>query len=57
MGSGSVGVAAAMNGRSFWGNDLCKEAVEITRTRLLETGAREVDTKPKAVESPQLGLL
>ena len=39
MGSGSIGVAAAMNGRHFAGNDLCKEAVEITERRLLEVGA------------------
>src|SRR5690606_26115298 len=46
MGSGSVGVAAVTNNRSFWGNDLCAEAVEITRTRLLEAGAREVSPTP-----------
>lgn len=57
MGSGSVGVAATTNGRSFWGNDLCEEAVEITRKRLLETGAREVSAAPKPADNPQLGLL
>src|SRR4051812_41024037 len=41
MGSGSVGVAAVTNGRSFAGNDLCREAVDITRERLREAGARE----------------
>lgn len=41
MGSGSVGVAAVRNGRHFRGNDLCKEAVDITRKRLLELGAIE----------------
>jgi site-specific DNA-methyltransferase (adenine-specific) len=34
MGSGSVGVAALQQGRCFWGNDICVEAVEITRARL-----------------------
>jgi DNA modification methylase len=57
MGSGSVGVAAVTSGRSFWGNDLCAEAVEITRKRLLEAGAREVDAQPKPAPNPQLGLL
>jgi len=60
MGSGSVGFAAISRGRSFMGNDLCKEAVDITRSRLLETHAQETgrvepggDAKPGA---PQLGL-
>lgn len=39
MGSGSAGVAAAQQGRSFLGNDLCQEAVEITERRLREAGA------------------
>jgi DNA modification methylase len=64
MGSGSVGFAAVTRGRSFMGNDLCKEAVDITRSRLLETHAVEA----KHVETgsgsgsgsgstpPQLGL-
>ncbi len=56
MGSGSVGVAAANLGRSFWGNDLCAEAVEIARARLRELGAREVGV-PAVVAHPQLGLL
>ena len=41
MGSGSVGVAATTRGRRFAGNDLCAEAVAITRTRLLGGGALE----------------
>jgi site-specific DNA-methyltransferase (adenine-specific) len=43
MGSGSVGVAAVRSGRNFIGNDLCAEAVEIARTRLVEAGARDGD--------------
>jgi site-specific DNA-methyltransferase (adenine-specific) len=39
MGSGSVGVAAHQLGRRFAGNDICKEAVEIARSRLLRTPA------------------
>src|SRR5437763_3794661 len=41
MGSGSVGVAAIRNGRAFLGNDLCEEAVSITRSRLREAGGHE----------------
>lgn len=54
MGSGSVGVAAARNARGFLGNDVCVEAVDIARARLLQTGAREgASAEPSA---PQLGL-
>jgi site-specific DNA-methyltransferase (adenine-specific) len=56
MGSGSVGLAAARNGRDFSGNDLCAEAVEITRTRLLDAGAREGDRGKRDGGVPQLGL-
>lgn len=56
MGSGSVGVAAAGLGRNFLGNDLCAEAVEITRTRLLENGAHELNTTLRGDEHAQLGL-
>ncbi len=38
MGSGSVGVAAVSTGRWFAGNDLCAEAVDITRGRLRDAG-------------------
>lgn len=40
MGSGSVGVAAVNRGCVFYGNDLCKEAVDITNVRLLEASAK-----------------
>jgi DNA methylase len=62
MGSGSVGFAAITRGRHFMGNDLCKEAVDITRSRLLETHAQEAG-RPEPGEAggakssaPQLGL-
>jgi DNA modification methylase len=57
MGSGSVGVAALASGRSFYGNDLCAEAVQITRDRLLDGGGREVRAlaKPEPTKG-QLGL-
>jgi site-specific DNA-methyltransferase (adenine-specific) len=57
MGSGSVGVAAARLGRHFLGNDLCGEAVDITRARLVEAGADEaVPARAARVEADQLGL-
>ncbi len=44
MGSGSVGVAAVTAGRMFAGNDLCREAVDITRDRLREARALEIES-------------
>jgi site-specific DNA-methyltransferase (adenine-specific) len=41
MGSASVGVAAVRSGRSFVGNDLLAEAVELARRRLTDEGATE----------------
>lgn len=57
MGSGSTGVAAVGAGRNFMGNDLCDEAVQITRRRLLEAGALE-PLRVAVVGAPgaQLGL-
>ncbi len=48
MGSGSVGVAATRLGRSFCGSDVCAEAVDITRSRLRDLGARD---------APELSML
>jgi DNA modification methylase len=56
MGSGSVGVAAASAGRAFLGNDLCREAVDITRARLVELGARESTFSMTPVGQVGLGL-
>jgi site-specific DNA-methyltransferase (adenine-specific) len=57
MGSGSTGVAAVGLGRSFMGNDLCEEAMQITRARLLEAGAKEPLLAPPEVSpNAQLGL-
>jgi DNA modification methylase len=55
-GSGSVGVAATRNRRDFRGNDLCLEAVEIARSRLIAEGAIEGVREPRAEAVPQLGL-
>jgi len=55
-GSGSAGVAAVRNGRDFRGNDLCAEAVEIARSRLLAEGAREDGRALRGETVPQLGL-
>ena len=55
MGSGSVGAAALNSGRSFYGNDLCDEAVQITRDRLIDGGGREV--RSLAANEPAMGQL
>jgi len=55
-GSGSVGVASARNGRDFRGNDLCLEAIEIARSRLIAEGALEGVRERRAEAAPQLGL-
>lgn len=56
MGSGSAGVAAIRNGRDFRGNDLCAEAIDIARSRLVEGGAKEDAAPLRAEPAPQLGL-
>ena len=57
MGSGSVGVAAVGLGRNFMGNDLCAEAIDITRRRLIEAGAKEpLHELPAPDAHSQLGL-
>jgi DNA modification methylase len=59
MGSGSTGVAAVRKGRNFAGNDLCAEAIEIARTRLVELDAREglqERVGERGEVAPQLGL-
>lgn len=40
MGSGSTGVAAVRHDRNFFGNDLCKEAVNIAEHRLKESASK-----------------
>jgi site-specific DNA-methyltransferase (adenine-specific) len=55
-GSGSVGVAAARHGRDFAGSDVCAEAIDITRERLLGAGAHERARASHADRAPQLGL-
>ncbi|HEU5058077.1 MAG TPA: site-specific DNA-methyltransferase [Kofleriaceae bacterium] len=54
VGSGSVGVAAVGQGRNFLGNDLCEEAVEVSRRRLVAAGAVELREPPSSTS--QLGL-
>jgi site-specific DNA-methyltransferase (adenine-specific) len=41
MGSGSVGVAAILQGRLFLGNDMCAEAVDVARQRIGDAGGVE----------------
>jgi len=57
MGSGSVGVAAVSHGRGFLGNDLCQEAVDITRGRLREAGAIEVSAAVLSTPGSSAGQL
>ena len=57
MGSGSTGAAAIGLGRNFMGNDLCEEAMQITRARLLGAGAKEpLLAAPEVAPNAQLGL-
>lgn len=54
MGSGSVGEAALTLGRRFMGNDLCEEAVSVSRNRLINhvavngIGLRSIKSKRRA---------
>jgi len=59
MGSGSVGVAAVRSDRHFIGNDLCAEAVNTARTRLVEAGGSQHDPlqEERETDSKQLELL
>lgn len=56
FGSGSVGVAAIRNGRDFAGNDLCAEALDIARGRLIDAGGRDAERAPRDGAVAQLGL-
>jgi site-specific DNA-methyltransferase (adenine-specific) len=61
MGSGSTGVAAIQQGCTFWGNDLCLEACEVSRTRLIAAGAhppvQELSKTAASTSESQLSLL
>jgi site-specific DNA-methyltransferase (adenine-specific) len=48
-------VAAVRTGRDFVGNDLCEEAVRISRMRLRDEGAAS-EPLPKPVPKSQLAL-
>jgi site-specific DNA-methyltransferase (adenine-specific) len=54
VGSGSVGAAAVRLGRRFLGNDLCEEAVEVSRRRLVAAGGAEL--REPLADGLQLGL-
>lgn len=56
MGSGSAGRAAVRHGRNFMGNDTCDEAVDISRRRLLEEGAVEIDLLGDGPRQASLGF-
>ena len=57
-GSGSVGVAAVSNRRWFGGNDICREAIQVTEERLREHEVQpgDVFARPIAGESAQLTM-
>lgn len=61
VGAGATGVAAVQLQRDFMGNDLCQEAVDITKERLVQAGANVADfsSRPRKVGSvdDQLGLV
>jgi site-specific DNA-methyltransferase (adenine-specific) len=57
MGSGSAGVAAIRNGRNFLGNDLCREAIDITRRRLVDEGGHDGFAAAPVDRNEQLGLI
>jgi site-specific DNA-methyltransferase (adenine-specific) len=57
MGSGSAGVAAARLGRNFWGNDVCREAVDLTEQRLRAEGAQSETAAPLPPTGAQLNLM
>ena len=56
MGAGATGVAATNLGRLFLGNDLCREAVDITQARLEDAGAEVVRSKDVTAHEDQLDL-
>jgi site-specific DNA-methyltransferase (adenine-specific) len=60
LGAGSVGVASIGQQRHFVGNDVCEEAIEISRGRLRGAGGVEVEraslTRGDASSAGQLGL-
>ncbi len=56
MGSASVGVAAMQLGRRFLGNDLCEEAIEVARRRLVAAGGAEEEPGAQLAGAPQLGF-
>ena len=59
VGAGATGVAAVHLKRTFMGNDICQEALDITRRRLVEAGAEVADFRSaRTVGSAdgQLGL-
>ena len=56
LGSGSAGVAAVGLGRNFLGADTCKEAVDISTTRLIEAGAQPMPDDELPRRRSQRGL-
>ena len=51
MGSGSVGTASVSEQRQFLGNDICEEALDIARARMLEAGGVETTVAEQSFET------
>jgi site-specific DNA-methyltransferase (adenine-specific) len=51
VGAGATGVAATAGGRNFLGNDICQEAVDITRQRLFASGGAAWDEPPAPAQA------
>ena len=51
VGAGATGVASINGAREFLGNDICLEAVEITRQRLITSGGAAWDAPPSPMQS------
>ena len=51
VGAGATGVAAMRGARDFLGNDICQEAVEITRQRLFSNGGTAWDEPPAPMQA------
>jgi len=59
VGAGATGVAAMHLNRMFMGNDICREALDIARRRLVEAGAEVADFRSDltvGTADGQLGL-
>lgn len=54
LGSGSVGTAALLEGRDFWGSDLSEKSIRESTERLLRVGVLDESMPPKRERMEQL---